>query len=69
MYMIHSTNVEVSRASQTHQAPHVGLPQMAPLASAIAQYSAPVGASARAIIDDKRVRSTRPRPAYTAITR
>ncbi|MNJ76104.1 hypothetical protein D3C77_733180 [compost metagenome] len=38
-------SIEVSRASQTHQLPQVGLPQMAPVTSATAVIQAPIGAA------------------------
>ena len=60
---------EVIRASQTHQVPHMGLPQKAPVQSARKAISAPVGASACAIIPDSRVFSASPMPAHVAITR
>ena len=41
--------MEVSRASHTHQAPHMGLPQSEPLASAMKVKQAPMGEAARAI--------------------
>ena len=40
-----STNIEVRRASHTHQAPHIGLPQSEPVASARKQKTAPMGAA------------------------
>ncbi|MNR30192.1 hypothetical protein D3C85_1476330 [compost metagenome] len=46
---------EVSRASQTHQAPQVGLPHRAPVHKVRKVKSAPVGASARIIMNDSRV--------------
>ena len=38
--------MDVIRASQTHQVPQVGLPQMAPVTSAIKVSAAPTGAAA-----------------------
>ncbi|MNH38695.1 hypothetical protein D3C79_997710 [compost metagenome] len=38
-------SIDVSRASQTHQLPQVGLPQMAPVTSATAVIQAPMGAA------------------------
>ena len=60
---------EVRRASHTHQAPHIGLHQSAPVHSESAAISAPVGASACAIMAETRVFSASPRPAQKAITR
>ncbi len=42
-YRKNSTSTEVSRASQTHQAPHIGLPQMLPVARHSAVKAAPTG--------------------------
>ena len=39
---------EVSRASQTHQVPHMGLPHRDPVTRARKVYAAPTGALARA---------------------
>ena len=44
-YIRNSTKTEVSRASQTHQVPHIGLPQIEPVASASAVNTAPIGAA------------------------
>ena len=38
-------SIEVRRASQTHQVPQVGLPQMAPVSKAIKVIQAPMGAA------------------------
>ncbi|MNN41870.1 hypothetical protein D3C81_1560130 [compost metagenome] len=38
-------SMDVRRASQTHQLPQVGLPQMAPVTSATAVIQAPMGAA------------------------
>ena len=38
--------MDVMRASQTHQVPQVGLPQMAPVTRAIKVRAAPMGAQA-----------------------
>src|SRR3954465_5106753 len=59
---------EVNRASQTHQVPHVGRPQNDPVHNAMNVISAPVGASACAIMDDSLVLNTRPIPAQNAMT-
>ena len=58
----------MSRASQTHQAPHIGLPHSAPVTSDKKANRAPVGASAEAIMPESRVLKARPKPAQAAIT-
>ncbi len=68
MYKNNRINSEVSRASHTHQVPHIGLPHKAPVHKARKVNKAPVGASAEAIKEDSRVLNTNPIPAYTAIT-
>jgi len=45
-YKNNKISSDVSRASHTHQAPHIGLPQAAPVISAIAVIHAPTGAIA-----------------------
>ena len=62
-------NSEVRRASQTHQAPHIGLPQNAPVQRDKKAIHAPIGASACAIMADKRVLKIKPSPAQAAITK
>src|SRR3569623_1895706 len=57
-----------SRASHTHQAPQVGLPQNAPVHRATNENRAPEGANALAIIDDRRVLKITPAAAHPAIT-
>ena len=57
----------MSRASHTHQVPHIGLPHSEPVTSDSSAKIAPVGASADAIIDDSRVLNARPIPAQNAI--
>ena len=42
-YRKNSTSTEVSRASHTHQAPHIGLPQMLPVSRQSAVKPAPTG--------------------------
>ena len=59
---------EVRRASQTHQVPHIGLPQSAPVHSDRKAISAPVGASAEAIIDGQARVEGHAHPAQKAIT-
>jgi len=60
---------DVRRASQTHQVPHMGLPQSEPVANDRNASSAPVGASAEAIMPDSRVLKAKPKPAQPAMTR
>ena len=61
-------NSEVRRASQTHHVPHVGLPHSAPVHSARKVNIAPVGATAEAIIKDRRVLRINPSAAQNAMT-
>ena len=56
-------------ASHTHHAPHIGLPHRAPVHSERKAISAPVGASACAIMPDSRVLKASPMAAQKAITR
>ena len=56
------------RASHTHQVPQVGLPQSDPVHRAMNVKSAPVGASARAIIAESRVCMAKPTADQNAIT-
>src|SRR5690606_7748884 len=44
-YIRKSTKTEVRRASHTHQVPHIGLPQIEPVASASSVKTAPIGAA------------------------
>src|SRR3954471_12492938 len=67
MYKKSRINVEVSRASQTHQTPHAGRPQSEPVASETKVNIAPVGEIAVAIIDASRALNAQPIPAYRAI--
>src|SRR5712692_10847856 len=60
---------DVSRASQTHQVPQVGLPHSEPVQRARNVNSAPVGAIALAIIPESRVLNASPNPAQKAMTR
>ncbi|CSD24399.1 Uncharacterised protein [Vibrio cholerae] len=55
------------RASHTHQAPHIGLPQIAPVIRAIKVYTAPMGAMANAAISEIRSCQTIPINAAMAI--
>ena len=48
------------RASQTHHVPQVGLPHSEPVHSAMKVKRAPVGASERAIIAERRVCMAKP---------
>ena len=68
IYRNNRINSEVSLASHTHHAPHVGLPHSAPVHNAKNVNKAPVGAKADAIIDDSRVLNAHPVPAQAAIT-
>ena len=67
-YKNNNINSEVKRASHTHHVPHIGLPHNAPVTSDKKANRAPVGASADAIIDDRRVLKANPIPAQAAIT-
>ena len=58
---------DVSRASHTHQVPQVGLPQIAPVASASTVKDAPIGAAAAATAWASLMRQTRPIAAPAAI--
>ena len=58
---------DVSLASQTHQAPHIGLPHIAPVQSDKKQKIAPVGANAAVIIPDRRVLKVSPKKLQNAI--
>ena len=48
-YKNNNISSEVSLASQTHHAPHMGLPQIAPDAKAMIVKAAPIGAETFAI--------------------
>ena len=50
---------EVRRASHVQKVPQVGLPQIAPVARAMAVISAPYGAAARAKKAARRLRQTK----------
>ena len=52
------TNSEVRRASQVHQVPHIGLPQIAPVSSVTAVNMAPTGALVMARISEILMRQT-----------
>ena len=58
---------DVRRASHTHQVPHMGFPQTAPVHKARNVNIAPVGAMAVAIMEERRVLNASPMPAQTAI--
>ena len=68
-YKKNKMSSEVSRASHTHQVPHIGLPHSAPVQSDKNAQIAPVGASARHIIPDSRVLSVSPNRAQNAMAR
>ena len=57
----------MSLASQTHQAPHIGLPHIAPVHRERKAKIAPVGANAAVIIPDRRVLKVRPKKLQKAI--
>ncbi|GBD42284.1 hypothetical protein HRbin39_01673 [bacterium HR39] len=61
-------STEVSRASHTHQVPHMGLPQMEPVISAMAVNTAPMGAAARPATSASGWRQTSATTAETAIS-
>ena len=69
MYRKSRISSEVSRASHTHQVPQVGLPHSAPVHKARKVIHAPVGASATASIDARRVLKINPIAAQKAIAR
>src|SRR5487761_2336464 len=54
-YRKNKINCEVRRASHTHQAPHMGLPQREPVNKDRKANMAPVGAKAEAIMPERRV--------------
>lgn len=54
-----STSTEVSRASQTHQVPHIGLPQRLPVTRQRPVTAAPTGEISRATISARGCRQTR----------
>jgi hypothetical protein len=68
MYRKNRISSEVRRASQTHQAPHMGLPHRAPVHRDRKANRAPVGASAELIMPDRRVLKVMPMAAQKAIT-
>ena len=51
---------EVKRASHTHQAPHIGFPQAAPVTNAIKVNTAPTGAIAAAEASQEALRKMAP---------
>src|SRR5687768_18541232 len=67
-YMRNSTNTDVSRASQTHQVPHIGLPQIEPVISASAVKTAPIGAAALSATSARGCRQTSVPSAELAIS-
>src|SRR6266446_4224342 len=66
MYRKKRISVDVVRASQTHQVPHVGFPHSEPVTRARNVNIAPVIDSAEAIIDDSRTFNVQPIAAYVA---
>jgi len=62
-YRKNKMSVAVRRASHTHRVSHSGLPQSAPVQSAIKANIAPVGAIAEAIMDHILALNARPSPA------
>ena len=58
----------VRRGSQSHQVPHIGLPQMEPVARVTRVKPAPIGAQAIARISHSLIRQTRAMAAYSAIS-
>ena len=58
----------MSRASQTHQVPHIGLPQMEPVTSARKVNHAPIGALLMATISASLMRQIRPMAPAPAMT-
>ena len=58
-YRNSSTSCEVRRGSQSHQVPHIGLPQMLPVARVMTVNAAPIGAQAMARISHNLIRQTR----------
>src|SRR3546814_2678970 len=61
-------NSVVRRGSQSHQVPHIGLPQIEPVARVIRVKPAPIGAQAMARISHSLIRQTSAIAAYTAIS-
>ena len=58
---------EVRRASHTHQVPHIGLPQIEPVARAQKVNQAPIGADAAATACASFIRQMSPMPAAIAM--
>jgi len=58
----------VRRGSQSHQVPHIGLPQMEPVARVTTVKPAPIGAQAMASTSHSLIRQTRAMAAYSAIS-
>ena len=67
-YIRNRTSTEVSRASQTHQVPHIGLPQSEPVTSASAVNAAPIGAAAFSATSASGCRQTSVPSAASAIS-
>ena len=68
-YKKNKMSSEVRRASHTHQVPHMGLPQSAPVQSDKNAQMAPVGAKALVIMPDRRVLKVRPSKAQKAMAK
>ena len=60
--------MDVSRASQTHQVPHIGLPQIAPVTRDTKVNAAPRGAATRAETSAKGCRQTSDPTAFSVMT-
>ncbi len=68
-YRNNRISIEVRRASQTHQAPQVGLPHTAPVSSAMKVIQAPMGAACCNATSASFIFQTRPTtPATASIT-
>ena len=67
-YRNSNTSSEVRRGSQSHQVPHIGRPQIEPVARVITVNAAPIGAQAIASTSHSLIRQTSAMPACTAIT-
>ena len=67
-YRNSSTSWLVRRGSQSHQVPHIGLPQMLPVARVITVKAAPIGAQAIARISHSLIRHTSAIAPYSAIS-
>src|SRR5487761_2031603 len=68
-YRNSNTSSEVRRASQVHQVPQVGLPQIEPVTKVIKVNAAPIGALAIASTSDNFIRHTRAMNPFAAMNR